>query len=47
MDMNSKDAVLQAKLDTLDMGYRTVTADWHDWGDVEEGGASKRSKVLA
>ncbi|DBA80188.1 TPA: hypothetical protein ACH3X2_007656 [Trebouxia sp. C0005] len=37
----------KAKLDTLDSGIRKVNAEWHDWGDVEEGGASKPSKVLA
>lgn len=37
----------KAKLDTLDSGIRKVTNEWHDWGDVEEGGASKPSKVLA
>ena len=41
------DTCMQAKLDTLDSGFRTVDPDWHDWGDVEEGGASKHSKVLA
>ncbi len=38
---------VQAKLDTLDSGIRKVNAEWHDWGNVEEGGASKPSKVLA
>jgi len=38
---------VQAKLDTLDSGIRKVQAEWHDWGDIEEGGASKPSKVLA
>lgn len=37
----------KAKLDTLDSGFRTVDNDWHDWGNVEEGGASKPSKALA
>ena len=40
------DLAVQAKLDTLDKGLRIVDCDWHDWGDVEEGGASKPSKVL-
>lgn len=38
---------VQAKLDTLDEGARKVSPKWHDWGNVEEGGASKPSKVLA
>ena len=40
-------APLQAKLDTLDRGQRFVNASWHEWGNVEEGGAAKPSKVLA
>ena len=38
---------MQAKLDTLDCASRKVSPKWHDWGDVEEGGAAKPSRVLA
>lgn len=38
---------VQSKLDTLDAGARRVSPKWHDWGNVEEGGATKPSKALA
>lgn len=38
---------LQAKLDTLDVGSRKVSPKWHDWGNVDEGGATKPSIALA
>ncbi|KAL3155073.1 hypothetical protein ABBQ38_011137 [Trebouxia sp. C0009 RCD-2024] len=37
----------KAKLDTLDVGSRKVSPKWHDWGNVEEGGATKPSIALA
>lgn len=33
-------------LDALDCGRRFIDNDWHDWGDVEEGGVPKPSLVL-
>jgi len=36
----------KAKLDTLDRGYRIISPEWHDYGNVEDGGAAKPSKVL-
>ena len=38
---------VQAKLDTLDEGARKVSPKWHDWGNAEEGGATKPSQALA
>jgi hypothetical protein len=37
---------LQARLDALDEGKRTVDTEWHDWGDASIGGASKPSDLL-
>eukprot|EP00879_Flechtneria_rotunda_P030345 GHRR01032968.1.p1 GENE.GHRR01032968.1~~GHRR01032968.1.p1 ORF type:complete len:299 (+),score=105.12 GHRR01032968.1:711-1607(+) len=34
-------------LDTLDINKRFVNPPWANWGDVEEGGVAKPSKVLA
>lgn len=34
------------RIDTLDEGKRFVDPSWHDWGDVEAGGATKPSTVL-
>eukprot|EP00878_Enallax_costatus_P042491 GHUV01049870.1.p1 GENE.GHUV01049870.1~~GHUV01049870.1.p1 ORF type:complete len:360 (+),score=108.37 GHUV01049870.1:232-1311(+) len=34
-------------LDTLDAGKRIVDFPWKNWGDVEEGGVPKPSRVLA
>eukprot|EP00775_Hariotina_reticulata_P007634 gene7634-7836_t len=34
-------------LDTLDCGKRFIDHPWKDWGDVEEGGVAKPSRVLA
>lgn len=39
--------LLQVLLDTLDAGKRIVDFPWKDWGDVEEGGVPKPSRVLA
>lgn len=36
----------KAALDALDEGRRFVSMEWHSWGDEEEGGAVKPSKVL-
>ena len=36
----------KAALDALDCGKRFVNSDWHQWEDVEEGGATKPSRVL-
>ena len=36
----------QARIDKLDEGRRFVSPDWHDWGDPEEGGAAKASRVI-
>lgn len=38
---------LQAALDTLDAGIRFVDYFWHNWGDVEQGGPTKPSRVLS
>lgn len=37
----------KATLDALDAGKRFIDYDWKDWGDVEEGGVPKPSRVLA
>lgn len=34
-------------LDTLDEGKRVNDFPWKNWGDVEEGGVAKPSRVLA
>lgn len=39
--------LLQVLLDTLDIGKRLCDMPGKDWGDVEEGGVPKPSKVLA
>ena len=36
----------QARIDKLDEGKRFVDPEWHDWGDPEEGGAAKASRVI-
>jgi alcohol dehydrogenase (NADP+) len=38
---------VKAQLDALDCGKRTVNNDWHDWGNPEEGGATKPSSTWA
>jgi len=37
---------VQARIDMLDEGRRFVDPDFHDWGDPEEGGAGKASRVI-
>jgi diketogulonate reductase-like aldo/keto reductase len=37
----------KAALDALDCGKRFIDYPWKNWGDVEEGGAPKPSRVLA
>lgn len=39
--------VVQVLLDTLDEGKRVNDFPWKNWGDVEEGGVAKPSRVLA
>jgi hypothetical protein len=39
--------VLQALLDELDQHKRFISPAWKDWGDVEDGGIPKPSRVLA
>jgi hypothetical protein len=34
-------------LDTLDCHKRFINPSWKDWGDVEDGGIPKPSRVLA
>lgn len=37
----------QAALDSLDAGIRLVDYKGKDWGDVEDGGAAKPSRLIA
>ena len=37
---------VQARIDKLDEGKRFVDPEWHSWGDPEEGGAAKASRVI-
>jgi hypothetical protein len=37
----------QELLDTLDQHKRFIDPAWKDWGDVEDGGIPKPSRVLA
>ena len=37
---------VQARIDMLDEGRRFVDPDFHDWGDPEEGGAGKATRVI-
>jgi hypothetical protein len=39
--------VHQELLDTLDQHKRFIDPAWKDWGDVEDGGIPKPSRVLA
>lgn len=39
--------ILQAALDALDCNKRFIDYPWKVWGNPEEGGAAKPSKVLA
>ena len=39
-------AAMQGNIDALDEGKRFVDCDWHDWGNAEEGGATKPSTVV-
>lgn len=45
--MRASLALLQALLDTLDQHKRFINPAWKDWGDVEDGGIPKPSRVLA
>ncbi len=38
---------MQELLDTLDCHKRFINPSWKDWGDVEDGGILKPSRVLA
>lgn len=44
--VSEKYCAVQERIDTLDKGKRFVDPEWHDWGDVEEGGVTKPSTVL-
>jgi hypothetical protein len=38
---------MQVDLDTLDQHKRFINPAWKDWGDVEDGGVPKPTRVLA
>jgi len=37
----------KAVLDALDCGLRTISPAWHDWGNIEDGGVLKPTRVIA
>lgn len=37
---------MQAQLDALECGKRFIAPAWKDWGDIEDGGPAKASRVL-
>jgi hypothetical protein len=38
---------VQVLLDTLECGKRFIDFPWKNWGDVEDGGVAKPSRILA